>query len=123
MNRFVAKTSNDRRREECEGSLRHDVCNISKVMGEHPGTECRRHPFRPGGVVSIIASTTLLQPVLCKAFVVLVEPFCSCGVVWQTEPEWDSAEDGDDALNDKQPSKSFEASGAIDLSNAIRDAD
>lgn len=122
LNRFVAKASDDCRREESERSLGHDIRNIGQIVCQHSRAECRRHPFGFRGVVSVVATAMLLEPVLRKPFVVLVEPFRSCRIVWQTEPERDGADDSNDALNDKQPSEALEPPGAVGMSDAKRNA-
>ena len=70
-------------------------------------------------MIAVIASSPFFESIDRELRVQLVQPFSSRWIVWQAEPQDESGEEGDYALDDEEPSESLKTSTAVGLTHAI----
>lgn len=90
-------------------------------MRQHSRLEKGLENFLLCGVIPVVASAHILEPINCQSLLILVEKMGPRRIVGQDPNRGQNAQHGNDAFDDEQPAETLQASSAIDVTNAIGD--
>lgn len=90
-------------------------------MSEHPRAEESFQYLLSSSMITVIPTTSFLEPVLCKLPVRLAQPLGARRIVWKNEKRRQHAQDCDNALDDEQPAEALQSGCPVHMSNPICD--
>lgn len=90
-------------------------------MRQHPRIEEGLEDLSARGVFPVIPTASRHQSTFGEPLVVFAQPFSPGRVVWEEGKQQEGAEDGDDALDDEEPSEALEAACTVHMADSIGD--